>query len=106
MVVAAVAFVDVDLAGLDPGQRLQFGNYRPQIYRLRGWRTNDLQPWRRRISFASCPFADPATPCSSKKPPAHAGVYRNTTRPVSVPVFFQACGTPRGRNAQVPDLRR
>src|SRR3989442_9006797 len=26
----------------------------------------------------------------------------NRTRPVSLPVFFQACGTLRGKNAQVP----
>src|SRR5881296_1399387 len=26
----------------------------------------------------------------------------NMTRPVSLPVFFQACGTLRGKNAQVP----
>jgi hypothetical protein len=32
-----------------------------------------------------------------------AGVYRNKTRPVSYPVFFQACGTLRGKNAQVPE---
>ena len=31
-----------------------------------------------------------------------AGVYRNNTRPVSSPVFFQACGMSRGMNAQVP----
>jgi hypothetical protein len=30
MVVAAVAFVDVDAAGLDPSQRFQLGDHRPQ----------------------------------------------------------------------------
>ena len=62
------------------------------------------QPCRRRISLASGPFADPAgrPSCSSKKPPASAGVYRNSTRAVSVLVFFHACGTPRGKKAQVP----
>jgi hypothetical protein len=33
---------------------------------------------------------------------AEAGASRNSTRPDSAPVFFQACGTPRGMNAQVP----
>ena len=48
------------------------------------------QPCRRRISLASGPFADPAgrPSCSSKKPPASAGVYRNSTRAVSVLVFL------------------
>jgi hypothetical protein len=36
MVVTAVAFVDVDSAGFDPGQRLQFGNYRPQSVAVKG----------------------------------------------------------------------
>ena len=39
---------------------------------------------------------------SSMCPPAMAGVYRNRTRPVSVPMFFQACGISRGMKAQVP----
>ena len=31
-----------------------------------------------------------------------AGVYMNSIRAVSPPVFFQACATPRGMNADVP----
>jgi hypothetical protein len=60
-------------------------------------------PCRRRISFASAPLIDPAaTTILRKTDRAPAGVARNSTRPVSAPVFFQACGTPRGRKAQEP----
>jgi hypothetical protein len=36
VVVAAIAFVDVDAAGLDPGQRLQLGNDRAQSVAIKG----------------------------------------------------------------------
>ena len=36
VVVAAIAFVDVDAAGLDPGQRLQLGNDRPKVWPSKG----------------------------------------------------------------------
>lgn len=47
MVVAAIAFVDIDAAGLDPAQLFEFGNHRPQgvavegvaVQRLRGSQT-------------------------------------------------------------------
>ena len=34
--VAAIAFVDVDAAGLDPGQRFQFGDHRSQSVAVKG----------------------------------------------------------------------
>ena len=36
VVVAAIAFVDVNAAGLDPGQRLQLGDHRPQSVAIKG----------------------------------------------------------------------
>jgi hypothetical protein len=44
VVVAAVTFVDVDAAGLDPGQRFELGDHRSQGVAIKGrplgsWRT-------------------------------------------------------------------
>ena len=36
MGVAAIAFIDVDTTGLNPGQRFQFGDHRPQGVAIKG----------------------------------------------------------------------
>src|SRR5262249_21433977 len=36
VVVTAIALVDMDAAGLDPGQRFQFGDHRPQSVAIKG----------------------------------------------------------------------
>src|SRR6266446_2427191 len=39
---------------------------------------------------------------SSNTFPASPGVYMKNARPVPAPLFFQACGMPRGMNTHVP----